>query len=152
MEIERKFLVNRLPKEMEATKGLPIQQGYFSLRDQNVEIRLRQQSSRYWVAIKAGHGFVRLEEEIQISARSFKALWPLVREVSVTKTRHRIAYGRHTIEVDIYHGRQQGLITADVEFSSTKDAKAFRPPAWLGKEITGNRRYANQVMARENSS
>ncbi len=148
MEIERKFLVNSLPPGWKATSGVPIRQGYFSLRDKEVEIRLREKSSKCFITIKAGRGRLRLEEEIAISRQRFKTLWPLVRGACVVKTRYELPYAGLTIELDIYHGRLRGLMTADVEFRSPRQAEVFEPPAWLGREITGNRRYANETLAR----
>jgi adenylate cyclase len=148
MEIERKFLVKSLPPGWKPASGSPIRQGYFSLRDQGVEIRLREKASKCFITIKAGRGRVRLEEEIPISRKRFETLWPLVRVASVAKKRYRIPRAGRVIELDIYQGRRRGLMVAEVEFRSVGDAKAFQPPPWLGREITGNRRYANEYLAR----
>ncbi len=147
-EIERKFLVKSLPPGWNATPGSPIRQGYFSTRDKDVEIRLRELGSKRCISIKAGRGLVRLEEEIPISRECFEALWPLVRKASIQKTRYRIPCADHTLEVDIYHGHHRGLITAEAEFRSLGEAKVFQPPAFLGREVTGNRRYSNESLAR----
>ena len=40
-----------------------------------------------------------------------------------------------------------GLVVAEVEFGSERQSRDFRPPAWLGEEVTGDRRYANQSLA-----
>ena len=40
------------------------------------------------------------------------------------------------------------LLVAEVEFPSTEASEAFAPPAWLGREVTGDARYANQSLAR----
>jgi CYTH domain-containing protein len=148
MEIERKFLVKRLPPRWKATPHSRIRQGYFPLARTGIEIRVRQKGSLYFITIKAGHGAERLEEEMEISKRRFTALWPLVCAASICKTRYRIAYGKHAIEMDAYEGPHRGLITADVEFRSKREAVSFRPPEWCGREITGVRRYANEVLAR----
>jgi CYTH domain-containing protein len=49
--------------------------------------------------------------------------------------------------VDEYHGELEGLRTAEVEFADEAASDAFAPPPWLGREITGDRRYANQALA-----
>ena len=147
MEIERKFLVKSLPPGWKATPRSPIRQGYFSIRDKDIEIRLREIGSKRCITIKAGRGLVRLEEEILISRERFEALWPLVRKVSIQKTRYRIPCAGRTVEVDVYGGHHRGLITAEVEFRSLRAAKVFHPPAFLGREVTGNRRYTNESLA-----
>ena len=148
MEIERKFLVKSLPPGWKATSGSPIRRGYFSIRDKDVEIRVRELGSKRCITIKAGRGLVRLEEEIPISRECFEALWPLVRKASIQKMRYRIPCAGRTLEVDIYQGHHRGLITAETEFRSLGEAKAFHPPAFLGREVTGNRHYTNESLAR----
>src|SRR5436190_15687709 len=104
MEIERKYRVKALPHGWKSARPSRIRQGYFPLRGKQIEIRLRQKGSQYFITIKAGRGRVRLEEEIAISKKRFAALWPLVREASISKTRYRIPYKNNTIEVDVYEG------------------------------------------------
>ena len=148
MEIERKFLVKRSPPAWKALAGTRIQQGYFPLSRKDLEIRLREKGSQCVITIKVGRGTVRLEEEIHISRLRFQRLWVLVRAASIIKTRYRIPCANHTIEMDIYQERHRGLRTADVEFRSRREAESFAPPQWLGREITGNRHYANESLAR----
>jgi adenylate cyclase len=148
MEIERKFLVKSLPPGWRASPSSKIRQGYFSINDKDVEVRLREKGSQCFITIKSGRGKVRLEEEIRISEGVFKRLWPLVRAASLVKTRHRIPYAGSTIELDVYEGRHRGLKTADVEFRSRRQVDSFKPPAWFGQEITGKERYANRALAR----
>ncbi len=148
MEIERKFLVKSLPSGWRKSPGSHIRQGYFSLRPKDVEIRLRQKGEVYFLTIKGGRGRIRLEEEIPISKKRFQRLWPLVRHACVIKTRHPILHDGRKIEVDVYGGPHRGLVTADVEFPTTSASNSFKPPPWLGQEITGNRRYANESLAR----
>ncbi len=149
VEIERKFLVKSLPRRSKAAPHARIRQGYFPLRGDRIEIRVRQKGSEYFITIKSGHGQERLEEEISISGRQFRNIWPLVRRAAISKTRYRIPCGKHTVEMDVYEGPHRGLITADVEFRSRREADAFKPAAWFGREITGVRRYANEVLARK---
>lgn len=149
MEIERKFLVKARPPEWKTAPKSLIRQGYFSVSDQDVEIRLRKKDSKGFITIKAGSGCERLEEEIPLARKSFETLWPLVRVASIVKKRCRIRHAGRVIELDIYEGRHRGLMIAEIEFRSVREAKAFGPPSWLGREITGNRRYANESLARQ---
>ena len=52
-----------------------------------------------------------------------------------------------TIEVDVYEGSLEGLVVAEVEFESEDEAGEFEPPAWVGEELTGDPRYANEALA-----
>jgi CYTH domain-containing protein len=41
------------------------------------------------------------------------------------------------IVIQIYHGRFEGLIRAEVEFESEEAARTFEPLVWMGNEMTG---------------
>ena len=150
-EIERKFLVKTVPAGLKKLPHAKMTQGYFLMLDKDIEIRLRRKDLRYCLTIKSGHGTARLEEEISLPRKQFEVLWPLTRHARVAKTRYQIPFSGKTIELDVYAGPHRGLITADVEFNSHRESQHFRPPPWFGQEITANRRYSNQVLARKRS-
>ena len=52
--------------------------------------------------------------------------------------------GRHTFEVDEFFGENEGLVVAEVELGS--EDEAFERPDFLGKEVTGDRRYYNSSL------
>jgi len=66
----------------------------------------------------------------------------------VSKSRHLIVEGGTKIEVDVYGGPLSGLVVAEVEFESEAAATAFEPPDWFGREITGDAKFRNNVLAR----
>ena len=51
------------------------------------------------------------------------------------------------VELDVYAEALEGLLTAEIEFPSLAASEAFSPPAWLGRDITDDARYANQSLA-----
>ena len=144
MEIERKFLLARLPDDLPA--GIPIRQGYLAV-DGAVEVRVREAGDQAVLTVKAGHGETRAEEEIPIPPERFAALWPLTVERRIVKTRHRVGVGDLVVEVDVYGPPLEGLLVAEVEFDSSEASRAFVPPPWLGREVTGDERYANARLA-----
>ena len=113
-----------------------------------IEIRVRRKGSQHFITIKGGQGRTRLEEEIEIPESKFRALWPLTQGARISKQRYKIPCNGHTIEMDIFQGPHRGLVTADIEFDSLPESRAFEPPGWLGREITGRREYANAILAR----
>ena len=52
------------------------------------------------------------------------------------------------IELDVFHGVHQGLILAEVEFSSEEEANAYQPPEWFGEDVTFDGRYHNSYMSK----
>lgn len=147
LEIERKFLVKRPPTGWQQRSSSLIVQGYFPMAGDDLEIRLRRVGTRHFITVKGGHGGRRLEEEIQIPRPTFQPLWPLTGAARIAKRRYKIPCGDHTLELDIYRGSHRGLVTADVEFKSLRESLSFRRPDWLGREITGCRRYSNAALA-----
>jgi adenylate cyclase len=146
VEIERKFLVDRLPDGL--GEGDHIEQGYLAIGDDGVEVRVRRRGDDMTLTIKSGPGMMRTEEELAIDARRFESLWPLTEGRHVHKTRHLIPLdGDLTAELDVYSGDHDGLLTAEIEFPSAEASDAFEPPAWLGREVTGDGSYANQALA-----
>ena len=144
-EIERKFLVEEMPR---AESGQTvIEQGYLAL-DERGEVRLRRKGGELLLTAKTGHGEVREEVEVPLEPRAFEALWPLTAGRRVRKVRHYVPLREELrAEVDVYAGALDGLRTAEIEFESIEQADRFRPPSWLGDELTGDERYANQSLA-----
>ncbi len=147
MEIERKFLVTELPDAVAQAPSTELRQGYLAL-DGPVEVRLRDDAGTRVLTIKGGAGLARTEAEFPVDAERFDALWPLTEGRRVDKRRHRLELdGGLVLEVDVYAGALDGLLTAEVEFASEADSAAWTPPPWLGRELTGDKRYANQALA-----
>jgi len=148
LEIERKFLVDRAPGDLDAYPAADIDQGYIAITDDGVEIRIRSYGGRSFLTIKSGGSEVRLEEEIEIDERRFRSLWPLTAGRRIRKRRHLISSADGIrIELDIYRDDLSGLVTAEIEFESEDAAAAFTAPGWLGREITHEPGYKNQRLA-----
>jgi CYTH domain-containing protein len=147
IEIERKFLVDRLPAGIDELTGVTIRQGYVIAAEGGLELRIRQKQARFFQTIKAGEGLSRTEIEIELSEDQFRQLWPHTDGRRVSKTRYRVAVGEHTAELDRFDGDLKGLTLVEVEFSSVEDAGRFAPPAWFGTDVTEDNRYKNKSLA-----
>lgn len=147
-EIERKFVVERTPEGIERRPHKRMRQGYLVIDDERkLTVRLRQEGDDFRLAIKHGKGMVRTEVELPLDRPQFEALWPEAEGRSLEKTRYYIENDVR-VEVDIYEGRLDGLVTAEVEFESEEAARSFAAPPWLGREVTGDARYLNQNLVR----
>jgi CYTH domain-containing protein len=147
MEIERKFLVADDSRLSEA-ESRRIEQGYLAITEDGTEVRLRRRDGDRVLTIKHGSGRDRIEEELEVSDRQFDSLWPLTDGRRIEKVRHLVPEDDLTFEVDVFGGSLEGLVLAEVEFGSDRDADSFEPPAWLGEEVTGDERYLNENLAR----
>jgi CYTH domain-containing protein len=145
-EIERKFLLHGLPATLRLARGETIRQGYLAL-DGDTEVRMRTGSAAPKLAIKSGRGEVRTEVELPVAGADAQALWELTEGRRLEKTRRRMRLEGGEAEVDEYTGDLQGLVVAEVEFPDEESARAFQAPAWFGRELTGDRAYANRSLA-----
>ena len=148
MEIERKWVPEALPPGLGEHESRRVEQGYVALDDAGAEVRVRRAGDELTLTIKSAPGLVRVEEELALSPAQFDSLWALTEGRRVVKTRHLVPLGDGlTAEVDVYEGDLGGLMTAEVEFDSEEASAAFAPPEWLGREVTGDKRYANRALA-----
>ena len=145
-EIERKFLVDELPPDLDWLDERPLRQGYVAL-DGDTEVRVRDDAGAWRLTVKHGGGLRRVEEDMEIDARRGAALWSLTEGRRVEKRRRRIAYGGALLEVDVFEGDLEGLIVAEVEFDDEGAAAAFAPPGWFGREVTEDPAYKNRELA-----
>lgn len=146
-EIERRWLVPELPPLADA--GVRIVQGYLAVDADGTEVRLRSKEGRCTLTTKQGEGLERRELECEVPRSVFDAHWPAAERRSLTKLRHTLQHGGHTIELDRYEGRLAPLAIAEVEFADAAAAKAFEPPAWFGAEVTHDVRYRNRSLAQD---
>ncbi|MCM2475873.1 CYTH domain-containing protein [Rhizobium sp. CG5] len=149
-EIERKFLVLSDDWRPLATSSTPMRQAYIaSMDDRSVRVRTRNGTSAM-LTIKIGQNLrVRDEFEYPVPLADAQELMTLAIGRVIEKTRHTVEHGGFIWEVDVFEGVYEGLIIAEVEMRSETDDPAL--PAWLGAEITGDRRYSNQSLAIEPS-
>ena len=147
IEIERKFLVNSLPENLETFPHKPIKQGYMVIGTDGSEARLRDKAGSYTLTVKSKGELSRGEWETELTEDQFQALWSTTAGKRVEKTRYEIAHGDSVVELDIYEGDLSGLVTAEVEFSSTTAAELFEPPSWFGSDVTADKNFKNQQLA-----
>jgi adenylate cyclase len=148
VEIERKFVLPGPPPGLGEHPSGRIEQGYVAIDENGTELRVRRKADKRILTLKAGSGLVRTEEEWELDEPRFAALWPLTDGRRVVKTRYDVPLEHGlTAEVDVYEGALDGLVTADVEFTDEAAGAAFAAPAWLGTEVTGDKRYANRALA-----
>ena len=147
-EIERKFKVSKLPENLEAFPKNEIRQGYISIEDNGIEIRIRQKNERYFKTIKSGTGVVRNEIETSISKNKFEKLWNETYGKNLEKTRYEIKLDDGNLaELDVYKGPLKGLIVVEVEFTNENKANDFLPPNWFGEDVSENQNYKNSSLA-----
>lgn len=145
IEIERKFLVAGDFKSL-ATSSSRILQGYIcSQRGRTVRVRLRDEEA--FLTIKGpslNGGLSRYEFEKPISKSEALSLMTLCEPGIIDKVRWLVPFGHHVFEVDEFFGENEGLVVAEVELNAEEES--FESPLFLGKEVTGDRRFYNSQL------
>jgi adenylate cyclase len=147
LEIERKFLVagDFRPFAKNATR---IIQGYLSsIPERTVRVRIKDNQGFLTVKGKGSEsGTTRFEWEKEITLADARELFTLCRAGRIEKTRYLVPNGPHTIEVDEFHGDNEGLVFAEIELSDVNEP--FERPAFLGAEVTGDPHYYNAYISK----
>jgi adenylate cyclase len=147
IEVERKFLVNKEKwQSLEKPNGMYLRQGY--LNDAaNCTVRARETETEGFLTIKGrSEGMSRAEFEYAIPKEDAKQMLETLAKTQLEKTRYKIIVGKHTWEVDMFHGANDGLILAEIELGSSDEA--FELPHWVDKEVSDDTRYFNSNLAR----
>ncbi len=147
-EIERKFLVNSDAFKKEASKQTRIVQAYLnSTPERTVRVRIKGEKAFLTIKGKGNtSGTTRFEWEKEISVKDAEQLLPLCEVGIIEKVRYKIPLGSHVYEVDEFHGKNNGLTLAEVELND--EHENFLKPNWLGKEVTGDKRYYNSYISK----
>ena len=145
-EIERKFLVLDDSYKREAFSNSHICQGYIcSERGRTVRIRIKDEHA--YITIKGPSydgGLSRYEFEQEIPFADARQLMTLCEPGIIDKTRWYVRSADYIFEVDEFHGDNEGLVVAEVELRSCTDEVVL--PAFIGQEVTGDRRYYNSQL------
>ena len=91
-------------------------------------------------------GLARFEWEKEIPVDEARQLMNICMPGRIIKDRYLVHSGKHTIEVDEFFGENQGLVMAEIELEG-EDEEYLRPD-FLGKEVTGDRKYYNSHLMR----
>lgn len=144
-EIERKFSVDHQKWDL-VEKPTPhfIAQSYLS-KTAECTVRIRIKDEKGFLTIKGKtKGISRSEFEYEIPLVDAKEMIHSFSEKTLTKYRYNIPYGSHTWEVDVFQGKLEGLIIAEIELSS--EDEVFELPDWIIEDVSDNIEFYNSRL------
>jgi CYTH domain-containing protein len=171
VEIERKFLVEKLPENLESYDRHVIEQGYLNV---SPAVRVRREDDIFYMTYKGkrspesgGIGQVEynmpLDEESYLNLidkadgniiRKTRYLLPLNNDAftdeflkNSSETALNLKNGNIKIELDVFEGIFSGLYIAEVEFQSEEAAENYKKASWFCREVTGDIKYSNAYMS-----
>jgi adenylate cyclase len=147
IEIERKFLVKDDSFKAAAFAQNRIAQGYLNLTPERT-VRVRIKNDMGYLTIKGitnETGMSRFEWEKEIPIDEAKSLLLLCENGKIDKIRYEVKAGKHIYEIDEFYEENKGLFIAEIELRS--ETETFDKPRWLGREVTGDKRYYNSYLS-----
>ena len=144
VEIEHKYLVSNDSYKSMATEAIEIVQGYLN-RDPMRTVRVRIFGPDAYITIKSkNEGDTRLEFEYQIPVNEAREILKLAEGTPIRKIRYIVPYEGNIWEVDEFLERKDNLVIAEIEIP-TSDHK-YKLPPFVGKNVTGDKRYYNSNL------
>ena len=145
MEIERKFLIKRLPDNLENYPCRHLEQGYLCT---SPVVRIRRDNDKYELTYKGSGMMVREEHNLPLTQNSYEHLKEKIDGRLIIKKRYMIPYKSYTIELDVFENDLAPLTLAEVEFATENEANNFNAPDWFAEDVTFEKIYHNSVLSR----
>lgn len=155
MEIERKFLVdlNKNPYDLNTAMMHHIEQAYLCT---GPVVRIRKEDNDYYLTYKSkgnnqDNKWMLAHEEynLPLTEEAYLHLREKADGNIITKKRYVLPMENDLfIELDIFEGKFEGLVLAEVEFPDVETAESFVMPEWFTEDVTYDTKYHNSVMSR----
>ncbi|KNY30262.1 dockerin type I domain-containing protein [Pseudobacteroides cellulosolvens] len=151
LEIERKFLIDKskIPYDLSTLDKYELEQAYINF---SPEIRIRKADDwMFFLTVKAyvdDMAMTREEREFWITEQEYNILMKKIEGNIIYKTRYQgLDENGVMFAIDIFKGNLAGLAYYEIEFPNEEEANKYTPPAWIGKEVTNDKRYKNGSLA-----
>ncbi len=165
MEIEKKFTLEYLPENLDRYEHKDIIQGYICRKP---VIRIRKSNDKYYLTLKirqnggSSGAIVNTENEYEISKDEFDVLLKKCDGNLIEKRRYLIPLpdectGEYkkknglVAELDVFLGKLEGLMFAEVEFPDETAAGCFLKPEWMKEDVSNDVRYTNSYLSTKKS-
>lgn len=151
VEIERKWIFDADDISIDKSTAIiiDIEQTYISFSPE-IRVRKLNNGEAYTMTVKnnlTSNGVKRDEYEIEITESQYNQLIAKKEGKTIYKTRYEFNLNGYWASIDIFHGELNGLAYLEVEFVDEKEAKNYKAPNWVVKEVTNDILYKNGSLA-----
>ena len=148
IEIEYKYLVDKLLWGLvDPQKQYEIKQAYMH-SDPEKTIRVRTKGERGFITIKGKTiGSSRAEYEYEIPYADAVTLIDQFCAQCIEKIRYEVIVNGKRWEVDVFSGKNEGLIVAEIELLN--EDEHYSKPNWATENVTSDIRFANSNLAKK---
>jgi CYTH domain-containing protein len=148
IELERTFLLRNIPG-LKGCGRIEVEDLYIPKVVNHPTVRIRKIGSRMEITkktpAKGSDSSEQNENTIPLSSEEYGVLSKLPGN-ELLKTRYFFRVGDTVAEIDIFHGKLEGLAMVDFEFSSRQAMEAFQPPAFCLAEVTQEHALAGGML------
>lgn len=147
LEIERKYKAKNTTFLNETKISFKINQGYLNSSAERT-VRVRTKDNKGFITVKGKSnlsGTTRFEWEKEIPFNEALELLKLCEDYIIEKTRHIVIHKNKTFEIDVFEGKNKGLIIIEVELENENEK--IELPEWISEEVTGDQRYYNSYIS-----
>lgn len=147
LEIERKFRVRGDGWKRYVVRTRRLRQAYLTKGDRvSMRVRIDGDEAATLTIKTARSGIERHEYEFAIPVADARELLEHREGAIISKTRHIVRNGGLNWEVDVFDGDNSGLVIAEIELDRAD--RTIELPAWIGEEVTDDRRFYNADLAK----
>ena len=154
IEIEKKYKIKQLPKDLEKYEKIEIEQAYLVNRNK-ITVRVRKYNEdkyilSYKMKKKKSNSEISVcdEVELELTKEAYEHLKEKHDGRVLQKTRYIIPLKDGLkVEIDRFKDFFNGVCFAEIEFKSEEQAKDYKIPDWLGEDISTEKRVKNGYMA-----
>lgn len=155
MEIERKYLLGKLPDNLDSYTCYQLEQVYITTnpvirarKKVNITKDIASPESEFILTVKTNGLLMREEYEIKMNEEGYNNVLAKAEGNTITKKRYIVPLEDNLkLELDIFEGAFEGLILGEIEFPDEETAKKYTPPEYISEEVTFDRRFANSTMS-----
>lgn len=140
IELEKTYLVNELPKNLEELEHKEIIDIYIPKKIRHAMIRIRKNGDKYEITKKVPVDENKnefKEQTIVLEKEEFEALEKEIEGKRVRKIRYNYPYKDLVAEIDIFQDNLLGLKVIEFEFPDEKTRDEFIPPNFCGEKVSG---------------
>jgi CYTH domain-containing protein len=150
LELELTYLAKELPVEIQGVTPARMEDTYIPEHAAHAHLRVRAKSDRHEITKKLpvhdDDASVQVEQTIPLTPEEYRGL-SAINNRKIIKDRYNVVIDGHAAEVDIFHGKHEGLVLIDFEFETAGAKAAFTPPACCLADVTQEEFIAGGVLS-----
>lgn len=147
LEIERKFRVRSDGWKRHVVRTRHLRQAYLTKNDRlSTRVRIDDDRTATLTIKTTRSGIERNEYEFPIPVDDARELMDHREGAIISKVRHIVRNGGLNWEIDVFDGDNSGLVIAEIELDRAD--RIIELPAWIGEEVTDDRRFYNADLAK----